>query len=131
MLYDLTRAAHLISLFVWIGGMVAVALALRFPARVDLTPLRAYDRAVTTPAMILALSFGILLGVQGGWFSSGWLGLKILLALGLSGLHGALVGKLRRASWESRAAAGPGDRWFLPVGLLLVTLIVLLVTIKP
>ena len=131
MLYDLTKAAHLIALFVWIGGMAAVALALRFPALVHMKPLKAYDRAVTTPAMILALSFGILLGVQGGWFSSGWLGVKILLVLGLSGLHGALVGRLRSAIWECPGDAKPSNRLFLPVGLALLTLIVLLVTIKP
>ena len=131
MLYDLTKAAHLVSLFVWIGGMVAVAVALRYPALIHMKPLQAYDRAVTTPAMILALTFGILLGMQGGWFASAWLGMKILLALALSGLHGALVGKLRRAAWERSDDGAPGGRWFLPTGLMLLTLIVLLVTVKP
>ncbi len=131
MLYEITKAAHLVSLFVWIGGMIAVAFALRYPVDGFLKPLRAYDRAVTTPAMILALSFGILLGVQGGWFSSGWLGMKILLVLGLSGLHGALVGKLRRAIWESPGGEETSGRLFLPVGATLLALIVLLVTVKP
>ena len=131
MLYDLTKAAHLVSLFVWIGGMVAVALALRYPASIHMRPLKAYDRAVTTPAMILALLFGILLGVQGGWFTSVWLGTKILLVLGLSGLHGALVGKLRRAVAEGTGEAEPSGKMFLPAGLALLTLIVLLVTTKP
>lgn len=131
MLYELTKAAHLVALFVWVGGMIAVALALRYPEVGFLKPLKAYDRAVTTPAMILALSFGILLGVQGGWFSSGWLGMKIVLVLGLSGLHGALVGKLRRAIWESPGGAKPRGRLFLPVGAGLLVLIVVLVTIKP
>ncbi len=131
MLYNLAKAAHLISLFVWIGGMVAVALALRYPAVVHMRPLKAYDRAITTPAMILALLFGILLGVQGGWFSSAWLGMKILLVLGFSGLHGALVGKLRHAIEENTSEAKPGGVVLLPVGLVLLTLIVLLVTTKP
>lgn len=131
MLYEILRAAHLISLFVWIGGMTAVALALRYPADGFLKPLKVYDRIVTTPAMILALSFGIVLGLQGGWFSSGWLSTKILLVLGLSGLHGALVGKLRRAIWESPGTAEPSGRWFLPIGAAFLALIVLLVTIKP
>lgn len=131
MLYELTKAAHLVALFVWIGGMVAVAVALRYPARAHLEPLRAYDRAVTTPAMILALVFGIGLGVQGGWFASAWLGMKILLVLALSGVHGALVGKLRRAIWDSAGEVTPGARVVLPVGLALVVSIVVLVTVKP
>ncbi|EBA10717.1 CopD family protein [Roseobacter sp. CCS2] len=131
MLYELTKAAHLVTLFVWIGGMVAVGLALRYPSSNFLTPLKAYDRTVTTPAMIAALLFGILLGVQGGWFSSAWLGGKIVLVLALSGLHGALVGRLRRAIWESPRDTKPGGRIFLPAGLVILTLIVLLVTLKP
>lgn len=129
--YDLIKAAHLLTLFVWIGGMVAVALALRYPSLIQSEPLKAYDRAVTTPAMILALTFGILLGVLGGWFTSAWLGLKILLVLALSGLHGALVGKLRRAVWDNSGDRKAGGRWFLPIGLMLLMLIVLLATVKP
>ena len=131
MLYNLTKAAHLVSLFVWIGGMTAVALALRHPAPAHMRRLKAYDRTVTTPAMILAFAFGILLGVQGGWFTSAWLGLKIVLVLGLAGLHGALTGKLRRTNWESSPEGELGGRLLLPIGLVLLTLIVLLVTTKP
>ena len=128
MTYDLLKALHLIALFVWVGGMAAAALALRYPGAIEPKALKAYDRAVTTPAMILALAVGILLGVLGGWFSSVWLGAKIVLVLVLSGLHGALVGRLRRAAWE--APAGPGGKLFLPVGLAVLSIIVLLVTTK-
>ncbi|MEM8974309.1 MAG: CopD family protein [Pseudomonadota bacterium] len=131
MLYELTKAAHLVSLFVWIGGMAVVGLALRYPVDGFLRPLKAYDRAVTTPAMIAALAFGILLGVQGGWFTSAWLGGKILLVLVLSGLHGALVGRLRKAAWEKPGEVEPQGKMFLPIGLAVLTLIVLLVTTKP
>jgi len=131
MLYDLTKSAHLISLFVWIGGMVTVALALRFHAEAHLIALRTYDRAVTTPAMILALSFGILLGVQGGWFTSAWLGMKILLVLGIAGMHGALVGKLRRAIADSPYEHARAGNRFLLIGFVLLTLVVFLATTKP
>ncbi|MDO6591104.1 hypothetical protein DS901_15650 [Loktanella sp. D2R18] len=131
MLYDLTKAAHLIALFIWVGGMAAVALALRYPALIHMKSLKAYDRAVSSPAMIIALLLGISLGVQGGWFTSAWLGMKIVLVLGFSGLHGALVGKLRRAVQDNASDAKPNGKAFLFVGLALLTLIVLLVTIKP
>lgn len=131
MLYELTKAAHLFSLFVWIGGMIAVAVALRYPAPIDMKALQTYDRAVTTPAMIVALAAGIILGALGGWFTSIWLGVKILLVLSLSGLHGALVGRLRRAKWEGHSDHGSANRLFFPVGFVLLLFIVLLVTIKP
>ncbi|MBT0958941.1 CopD family protein [Alphaproteobacteria bacterium KMM 3653] len=131
MLYDLVKAAHLIALFVWVGGMIAVALALRNPALIHMKSLKTYDRAVTTPAMILALIFGISLGVLGGWFTSTWLVLKVVLVLGLSGLHGALVGKLRRATLDNVNDMKPNGGVFLLSGLALLALIILLVVIKP
>lgn len=129
MMYSLTKAAHLVSLFVWIGGMVAVALSLRYPVLTYLQKLKAFDRLVTSPAMVAAWLFGILLAVQGGWFTQSWLAMKIPLVLILSALHGVLAGKLRRAT------AGSGDpeesgRLLLPTGFVLVTLIVLLATLK-
>lgn len=130
MIYALTKAAHLVSLFVWIGGMVTVALSLKYPAPSLLHSLRSYDRLVTSPAMVAAWVFGILLAVQGGWFAYSWLAIKIPVVLVLSGLHGVLVGKLRR-SLSGDASPAPGGQFLLPLGLVLVTLIVLLVTLKP
>lgn len=129
MIYALLKAAHLISLFVWIGGMVAVAIALRHPDRSFLVQLKVYDRAVTSPAMVAAWIFGISLAVMGGWFSQSWLAIKIPLVLVLSGLHGALAGKLRRYASEA-VAIEPSGRLFLPIVLALVAMIVLLVTLK-
>lgn len=130
MIYDLLKAAHIVALFVWIGGMVAVALVLRYPGTMELQALKAYDRAVTTPAMIFALALGILLGVLGGWFTSVWLGMKILLVLVLAGIHGALTGRLRRAASEAPSERRRREKLFLPLGLAVLTLIVLLVTTK-
>ncbi|MEM7504552.1 MAG: CopD family protein [Pseudomonadota bacterium] len=130
MIYVLTKAVHLVSVFVWIGGMVAVALSLRHPVLSFLRQLRSYDRMVTSPAMVAAWAFGILLAAQGSWFAQSWLALKILLVLILSGLHGVLAGKLRRAT-SGAADPEPLGHFLLPLGLVLVTLIVLVATFKP
>lgn len=129
MIYALVKSAHLISLFVWIGGMTAVAIALRHPGRSFLEQLNAYDRAITSPAMVAAWVFGISLAVMGGWFSQYWLVFKIALVLVLSGLHGVLAGKLRRNRSEAPHIE-PISKHFLLIGLLLVSTIVLLVTLK-
>ncbi len=119
--------------------MVAVTLSLRYPAQAFLDKIKAYDRAVTTPAMLAAWGFGILLAAQGAWFMHSWLALKILLVLILSGLHGVLAGKLRRST-SGISGLQPSGHSLLPFewvgwiglfGLALVTLIVLLVTLKP
>ncbi len=130
MTYLLAKAAHIVSLFVWIAGMATVALSLRHPVSAFMKPLKTYDRTVTTPAMILAWGFGLFLAVRGGWFPQPWLVIKILLVLILSGVHGALTGKLRRAANTTDGVVA-GGRWFLPIGLALLSGIVLLVTLKP
>lgn len=109
---------------------MTVALSLRYPVLTYLKQLKAYDRVVTSPAMVSAWAFGILLAVQGGWFAQSWLAIKVLLVLILSGLHGVLAGKLRRATKGATDPEASG-RLLLPCGLALVTLIVLLVTFKP
>ena len=129
-MYMLSKAAHLVSLFVWIGGMVAAALSLRYPVLSFLEQSRTYDRVVSSPAMVAAWAFGIMLAVQGGWFAHSWLAAKIFLVLVLSGLHGVLAGKLRRATAGTTDPEESGGLLLL-IGLVLVALIVLLVTLKP
>ncbi len=129
MTYALVKAAHLVSLFMWIGGMVAVAIALKHPDRSFLDQLKVYDQAVTSPAMVAAWVFGISLAVMGGWFSQFWLAIKVPLVLVLSGLHGVLAGKLRRYTSDT-GGPEPSGRFVLPTGLILVTMIVLVVTLK-
>ncbi len=130
MIYALTKAAHLVSLIVWIGGMVALALSLRDPVRSFLQPLKTYDRFVTSPAMVATWVFGISLAMQGGWFAHSWLAIKIPLVVVLSGLHGVLTGKLRRAVSGAIDPEASGQ-FLMPLGFVLVTLIVLVVTLKP
>ena len=129
MIYALTKAAHLLSLFLWIGGMLTVSWCLRFPCHADWKRLKAYDRAVAAPAMVSAWIFGMMLAVQGGWFSQTWLVVKIPLVLLMSGLHGVLAGKLRRyASGGADQIAGKKVLFYC--GLVLLTAIVLVATTK-
>ncbi|WP_299866759.1 CopD family protein [uncultured Hoeflea sp.] len=131
MLYELTKAAHIISVIVFVSGMAVVALFLRFPNADALPAIQTFDRKVTTPAMLLTWALGILLGAQGGWFSSGlWLSAKILLVLGLSGLHGMITGRLRRKVREADFSPDTATKTALLIGFSLLVAIVLLVTTK-
>ncbi len=132
MLYELTTAAHIISVIVFISGMAVVALFLRYPSADTLPAVQTFDRRVTTPAMLLTWALGIYLGVQGGWFSGAgfWLAGKILLVFVLSGLHGMITGRLRRKVREGNYVSDSATRTALPIGFGLVAGIVLLVTTK-
>jgi putative membrane protein len=44
--------------------------------------------AIMTPAMVATWIFGLWLAGSGGWYASGWLQVKVVLAVALSALHG-------------------------------------------
>lgn len=138
MAYLLLKALHLAAAVTWIGGMLGVAIVL---ARVrpqhgqatvpSLDRLRAWDRRVTTPAMLLAWMLGMVLASVGHWFPQGWLMAKLACVLLLSGLHGKLAGRLRGRSPTPAGPPGPGGVG-IAAGIVIATaLIIVLVVVKP
>ena len=132
------KAFHVAVALTWVGGEFAVALALaglpspRGEAESRrLQALRAWDRTVTTPAMLLLWGFGITLGVKGDWFHSPWLMVKLTIALALGALHGALSGALRRVAIDPMRPAAAWMRHATPAIVIGVTAIAILVVVKP
>ena len=105
MTYLWLKAFHVAAVLAFVGGMLAEAVLLgasiqagmnsaqRSPA---IAALWRWDCTVTTPAMLLTWALGLGLALRGGWFSSVWLPLKLILVVALSGLHGVQSGTLRR-----------------------------------
>ncbi|MBB5371352.1 MULTISPECIES: CopD family protein [unclassified Janthinobacterium] len=132
--YLLLRTLHIAAVATWIGGMLAVAgiLACRSqPMAPLLATLRAWDRRVTTPAMLLAWILGLVLASTGGWFPQAWLIAKLFLVLCLSGLHGMLVARLRNRSPNLARQAWPGRFGFFAGILVATAIITVLVIVKP
>ncbi|MBY4894793.1 CopD family protein [Rhodobacteraceae bacterium N5(2021)] len=129
-LYDIAKTVHIVSVIVWIAGMTVAAMSLRTPSPAALPAITAFDRRVTTPAMLLVWVFGLTIAIQGGWFGQPWLSAKIFLVLILSGLHGMITGRLRRKAWENGSHPDKATRYVFPAGLCLVALVVLLVVTK-
>lgn len=113
MTYLLLKAGHVAAAMVWIGGMLAAALA----------PVPRWDRLVTTPAMLLAFAFGLGLAMAGGWFPQAWLIAKLVVVLALAALHGVLAGRLRRGL--------PPPRHVATLIVAGVAVIALLAVVKP
>lgn len=130
MLYEILKAVHIVAVIVWLAGMTAVALGLLRPNPELLKFLKSYDRKITTPAMLLVWIAGISLAIQGEWFGSGWLWAKIILVTIMSGLHGAITGRLRRYRKETSPAPAPEAKAFLLAGFTVLVGVVLLVTTK-
>jgi protoporphyrinogen IX oxidase len=131
--YPWFKALHVVSVMLFIGGVLLVSVFLNAVTSEDkynaliARKIRAWDQMITTPAMLLTWALGITLASVGHWFSDHWLQGKLVFVVVLSGIHGMQSGRLRRL------AAGTGVRpiQFLPAILICVVVIIVLVIIKP
>lgn len=136
MLYLVLKAFHLAAVLTWVGGMLAlsVALAARSAHMAGeqplLTALHRWDRRVTTPALGVVWLLGIALAVMGGWYSAPWLWAKFAIVCALSGLHGKQSASLRR--WLAGQAGAPAAVPWAPAFTLgAIIAVALLVILKP
>ncbi len=134
-LYPWLKALHVAAAMTFAGGVLGASVYLTTLGAGDEPSLsahravRAWDRAVTTPAMLIVWALGLTLALRGGWFASGWLPVKLALVSALSGLHGVQSGRLRRLAGS--LPARPGSRAAGPIILCLVAAIAILAVVKP
>jgi protoporphyrinogen IX oxidase len=135
------KAFHVAAVIGWIGGMLVSSLYLSMlvtssrPPAAAAPPMieivRAWDRKVTTPAMLLAWALGMTMAVQAGWFSSRWLMVKLALVVGLSALHGTQSGLLRRMARVANRSPAAVLRYSAPAILVAIAAIAVLAVVKP
>ena len=100
--YPWLKALHVAAALAFTGGVLAVSMFLAAVPAGDVGAvsvargIRRWDRAVTTPSMLLVWALGLTLAMTGHWFADGWLQAKLAVVLVLSGLHGVQSGRLRR-----------------------------------
>lgn len=139
--YPTLKILHIVAMLVWIVGMLANAIVLaRLAASSEpggaqhaktIATVRRWERWLIFPAMGLVWAFGLGLAMTGGWLSSRWLMLKLLLVLGLSALHGVQWRALRRfANGSSRPPSGVMENSG-PIIVVAVVAIVALAITKP
>ncbi len=135
------KAMHLIAVISWLAGLlylprlyvyhVDAPLGSQLDQTLQTMERRLYY-AITTPAMVAALVFGIgLIAVLGMENLGGWFHLKMTLLLGLFAVHG-ILGKYRRAF--ANGTNTKSSRYFRilnEVPTVLMVVIVLLAVLKP
>ncbi len=141
MLYLFLKAFHLAAVLTWVGGMLALSVALAArPARMAgggagdqalFAALHRWDRHVTTPALAVVWLLGIALVVMGGWYTAPWLWAKFVIVFVLSGLHGNLSAGLRRLLAGQVAQLPAAVRWAPGLTVGAITAVALLVILKP
>jgi len=128
--YTLLKILHMTAAaLVIIGVLLSSFTVARPPAAARLASIRRWDRFVTAPALGAVWILGIIIGLSGNWFSSGWLPVKLVFVLILSALHGMQAGGMRRLA---RGEAAPSFLRFSPyIALVSIAAIVLLASAKP
>ena len=144
--YDWVKAAHLIFVIFWMAGLFMLPRYLVYHQEA-LSAGNATEAAswveregkirkiILTPAMIvvwvLGLALALNLGLADGAPGLGWLHLKLLLVFLLSGYHGWAIGYAKKLARGKPTLDGRKLRMLNEVPALAVTLIVVLVIVKP
>jgi putative membrane protein len=144
--YDWVKAAHLIFVIFWMAGLFmlprylvyhqeALAAGNAAEAASWIEREGKIRKIILTPAMIvvwvLGLALAINLGLADGAPGLGWLHLKLLLVFLLTGYHGWTVGYAKKLAAGKPTLTGKQLRMLNEIPALAVTLIVVLVIVKP
>ena len=144
--YDWVKAAHLIFVIFWMAGLFMLPRYLVYHQEA-LAAGNAAEAAnwveregkirhiILTPAMIVVWVLGIALalnlGLADGAPGLGWLHLKLLLVFLLTGYHGWTIGYAKKLAAGKPTLTGKQLRMLNEIPALAVTLIVVLVIVKP
>ncbi|NII57709.1 CopD family protein [Sphingomonas aerolata] len=144
--YDWVKAAHLIFVIFWMAGLFmlprylvyhqeALAAGNAAEAASWIEREGKIRKIILTPAMIvvwvLGLALALNLGLADGAPGLGWLHLKLLLVFLLTGYHGWTVGYAKKLVAGKPTLTGKQLRMLNEIPALAVTLIVVLVIVKP
>ena len=142
--YLWVKAAHLIFVIFWMAGLFMLPRYLVYHQEALGDPAEAarwveregkIRSIILTPALVMVWVLGLLLAANAGLFDGvqglGWLHAKLVLVLGLSGYHGWAVGYARKLKAGQAPLAGRTLRMVNEVPALAVTLIVILVIVRP
>ncbi len=140
--YPWVKALHVISIIAWMAGMLYLPRLFVYHAEAEKGSVqsetfkvmeRRLYRGITTPAMIASWIFGLWLAFGFGIvdFSQGWMWLKALMVLALSGLHG-FFGRIRRDFAEDRnTRSHKFFRGINEIPFVIAMVIVISVIVKP
>jgi len=139
-MYAWIKALHIVAVISWMAGMLylprlfvyhSVAEAGSKQSETFKVMERRLLKVIINPAMIITWLAGIYLVWAGHWYTSGWLGAKLLLVLVLSAVHGFFAGCVRAFADDRNSYDQKFYRVINEVPTVLMILIVILVTVKP
>jgi putative membrane protein len=140
MLYLWLKAFHIIAVIAWMAGMLYLPRLFVYHTDAEIGSAQSETfkvmerrllKGIINPAMIAVWLLGLYLAWSGGWFSAGWLHVKILLVLVMSGLHGYYSRAVKAFAQDRNKKSARHWRMMNEVPTLLLIGIVILVVVKP
>ncbi len=134
------KAFHIVFVASWFAGLfylprIYVNLAMVPPGsvaeRARLLLMAGKLLRFTTMLGVVAVALGLWLWLQWWWGATGWLHAKLVLVLGVIAYHVVCVRMLTRMRGGQQLHSHRWYRWFNEIPVLLLTVIVILVVVKP
>lgn len=139
-LYLWAKALHVIAVISWMAGMLYMPRLFIYhfdskPGSEQSETFKVMEqrlyRVIMTPAMVISWIAGLYLAWDVFGFQGGWLHLKLLAVVALSGVHGYYGRAMREFSRDERRRSARHWRFVNEVPTLLMILIVVMVIVKP
>lgn len=139
-MYEWIKAFHIVAVIAWMAGMLYLPRLFVYHCKAPSGSTQAETfkimerrllKAIMLPAMIATWALGLVLAVQGGWLSFGWLHAKLLLVVVMSGMHGWLSRLARDFATNRNTHSQKFFRILNEVPTILMIAIVILVVVKP
>ena len=139
-LYDWLKAFHIIAVIAWMAGMLYLPRLFVYHCEADVGSRQSETfkvmerrllKAIINPAMIVSWLLGLWLAWRGGWFAVPWLHAKLVLVIGMSGVHGMLSRYVKDFAADRRRKSQKFFRIINEVPTVLMILIVILAVVKP
>ena len=134
------KSLHVIAIIAWMAGLLYLPRLFVYhcaagPGSTMSETFKIMERrllrAIMTPAMVVAWITGLTLAIQAGFFSSGWLHLKLTLVLILSASHGYMSRCVKTFAADANEKSHKFYRVLNEVPTLLMLVIVIAVIVKP
>ena len=139
-MYLWLKALHIVAAISWMAGMLYLPRLFVYHAAAEAGSAQSETfkvmerrllKAIMLPAMIVTWIAGIILMIQGQWFTAGWFHGKLVLVLAMTAMHGLLSRWARDFAADRNRHSQKFYRIANEIPTVLVIAIVVLVVVKP
>jgi protoporphyrinogen IX oxidase len=139
-LYPWAKAVHVIAIIAWMAGMLYLPRLFVYhcdaePGSKQSETFKVMERRLLTvimnPAMVVAWVFGVWMAFDAGLHTMGWLQLKFMLVVAMSGVHGFFVRCVRDFATDQNRRSHKFYRAINELTTILMIGIVILAVVKP